>query len=285
MSAGLAVSAAFVAVALFLRGLVIAACGGEYVYPIDDTYIHIAMAKCLAFDGTWGVEAGKTAFCSSSPLWTLLLAGLYRLFGVSETLPWFLTFGIDADYVLTGMSWFALAIAPMLGLANFGYHAHADRFTYIPSVGLALLLAYGLMVSVRRFGTAVASLTMACVLSALAALTWWQTGFWQDDAKLFTRTVEIDGDRNVVAHRNLGMYYFELTHELEKTCRHFDLAEKANMQVVLSLVYVLMMALEELGKNEEMDALMRRIDAVRARQQDLVGQSWYNMHHEAFAET
>ena len=105
--AGLAVSAAFVAVALFQRGLVVAACGGEYVYPIDDTYIHIAMAKCLAFDGTWGVEAGKTAFCSSSPLWTLLLAGLYRLFGVSETLPWFLALGFNVGLIFAVCRFFA----------------------------------------------------------------------------------------------------------------------------------------------------------------------------------
>ena len=65
-------------------------CGGEFIYPIDDTYIHIAMAKALAVHGTWGVEAGKMAFCSSSPLWTLVLGGLYAVAGVREALPWYL---------------------------------------------------------------------------------------------------------------------------------------------------------------------------------------------------
>lgn len=78
------------AVSALARIAAVSLCGGEFVYPIDDTYIHIAMAKTLAESGTWGVEAGKMAFCSSSPLWTLLLGGLYALVGVREMLPWHL---------------------------------------------------------------------------------------------------------------------------------------------------------------------------------------------------
>jgi len=104
---GLAVSAGLVALAIYERNLVIGACGGEYIYPIDDTYIHIAMAKCLASDGTWGVEPGKMAFCSSSPLWTLLLGGLYRLFGVSEGLPWHLALVFNVGLVFAVCRLFA----------------------------------------------------------------------------------------------------------------------------------------------------------------------------------
>lgn len=86
----LAACAVVVAVAVLARQAAIRLCGGEFVYPIDDTYIHIAMAKALAADGTWGVESGRLAFCSSSPLWTLVLGGLYAIVGVRETLPWLL---------------------------------------------------------------------------------------------------------------------------------------------------------------------------------------------------
>ena len=85
-------------------------CGGEFIYPIDDTYIHIAMAKTLATQGVWGVEPEKLAFCSSSPLWTILLATFYLVFGVSDLLPWFLALGFNIaslilfDRIVMGMS-------------------------------------------------------------------------------------------------------------------------------------------------------------------------------------
>src|SRR5690606_4565753 len=47
---------------------------GTFVYPIDDPAIHLAVARRLAHDGTWGVVAGEFQSASSSPLWTVLLA-------------------------------------------------------------------------------------------------------------------------------------------------------------------------------------------------------------------
>ena len=89
------VALAFGALALVEYVKARSACGGEYVYPIDDTYIHMVMAKTLAVNGVWGVEPGKLAFCSSSPLWTLILGGLYFVFGVADVLPWLLALGFN----------------------------------------------------------------------------------------------------------------------------------------------------------------------------------------------
>lgn len=88
-------AAAVAVVAVAEYALAAKGCGGGYVYPLDDTYIHLAMARCLAQYGTWGVEAGQPAFCSSSPLWTLLLAGIFRMFGAVESLPWCLALGFN----------------------------------------------------------------------------------------------------------------------------------------------------------------------------------------------
>ena len=64
--------------------------GGHLVYAVDDAYIHLAMARTLAESGVWGISASQPAFASSSPGWTLLLAGLYAIGLRSEWVPFIL---------------------------------------------------------------------------------------------------------------------------------------------------------------------------------------------------
>jgi hypothetical protein len=62
-------------------------CDGHFGYPIDDTYIHMAMAKNFALHGVWGVTRYAFSSSTSSPLFTLLLAALYSFTGVHELTP------------------------------------------------------------------------------------------------------------------------------------------------------------------------------------------------------
>ncbi len=67
-----------------ILGLVMActaAVGGEWVYPLDDTYIHLELAWRLVQDGTWGINPGAPSSASSSPMWSLLLAAGLLLLG------------------------------------------------------------------------------------------------------------------------------------------------------------------------------------------------------------
>jgi hypothetical protein len=60
---------------------------GAFVYPLDDTFIHMALAKNLAYYGNWGMDRYAFASASSSVLYTLLLAGLFKLFSVQVIIP------------------------------------------------------------------------------------------------------------------------------------------------------------------------------------------------------
>ena len=61
--------------------------GGAFIYPLDDTYIHMAMAKNLANHGVWSIRPHGFTSSSSSPLWTLTLAVFFRIFGINDYIP------------------------------------------------------------------------------------------------------------------------------------------------------------------------------------------------------
>ncbi len=88
----------YLLLAALLCAAVLGAAGGRLIYVLDDAYIHMAVAKNLAAHGTWGIHPGEFASVSSSPLWTLLLAGVVRLTGPLEIVPFALNllFGVLA---------------------------------------------------------------------------------------------------------------------------------------------------------------------------------------------
>jgi len=61
--------------------------GGVWVYPLDDTYIHMAVARHFAEDGVWGLTPYEFSSATSSPLFTLLMAGGFSLLGVKVWIP------------------------------------------------------------------------------------------------------------------------------------------------------------------------------------------------------
>ncbi|MDR1122237.1 MAG: glycosyltransferase family 39 protein, partial [Dysgonamonadaceae bacterium] len=86
--------AALVAVLFLLNGLVYFYYGnntcltdGTYVYPLDDTYIHLSIAKNVALNNNWGVVHDKFCSTSSAPVYTLILSAVIALFGDSAIYP------------------------------------------------------------------------------------------------------------------------------------------------------------------------------------------------------
>jgi hypothetical protein len=105
-------------------------------------------------------------------------------------------------WLLTGWLWFLGTLVPVIGLVQVGRQAMADRYTYIPSIGLFLAVVWSVAGLGRRHRAALAT-TAGIVILALAAITRVQVGYWSDSATLFRHALAATGD-NYLAHIGLG---------------------------------------------------------------------------------
>jgi tetratricopeptide (TPR) repeat protein len=115
--------------------------------------------------------------------------------------------GGRAPYLITGWFWYLGTLVPVLGLFQQGlWPALADRFAYIPLIGLFMIAAWGSHdLAVRwRLSKGFVEIAGAAVLIALGSITWAQVGLWKNSGTLFQYAVQVTKD-NHLAHYNLGL--------------------------------------------------------------------------------
>ena len=108
-------------------------------------------------------------------------------------------------YSLMGWLWFVGTLVPVIGLVQVGGQAMADRFTYVPSLGVLILSVWGAYELVRGWHyRAIAFLVAGSMAIAFClALTRQQLGYWKDSEILFRHTVEVTKN-NYIAYNNIG---------------------------------------------------------------------------------
>jgi protein O-mannosyl-transferase len=108
-------------------------------------------------------------------------------------------------WLATGWFWYLGMLVPVIGLVQVGSQAYADRYTYLPAIGLLIALVWlvGDLVPRSRPAHAVAAVALVAALGALSGATWCQAERWKDTKTLFTWTLTVTGD-NPVAHQCLG---------------------------------------------------------------------------------
>jgi len=114
--------------------------------------------------------------------------------------------GKRAPFLVWGWLWYLGTLVPVIGLVQVGDHAMADRYTYIPLIGIFVAIAWGLAALVRerralRHAVAVAALAS---LAALFLVTRIQSGYWSDSKALFEHALAVTSD-NYLAHNQLGV--------------------------------------------------------------------------------
>jgi len=109
-------------------------------------------------------------------------------------------------FLLMGWLWYCTTLAPVIGLIQVGDQAMADRYTYIPSLGMLILAVWGAHELTRRWHSLVIPLSAggAVGIATCLALTRHQLGYWQDGESLFRHATEVT-ENNYVAHNNLGV--------------------------------------------------------------------------------
>jgi hypothetical protein len=177
------------------------------------------------------------------------------------------------NWLFVGLVWFSLSIFPMLGIVDFGFHAFADRFTYIPSVGISIIAIVFLNFLAKKIGYLPTIIFSIITTIALLFTTWIQTGYWKNDKTIFTRTLKVDGNHNAAAHSAIGNWYFEFNHNNKAAIKKFNEAMQINIDYVITSYPIYTIALSELGQDKEIarllnvyeDELISKLGKERAR--------------------
>jgi hypothetical protein len=108
-------------------------------------------------------------------------------------------------YVLTGWLWYLVTLLPVIGLVQIGSHSIADRYTYIPLVGIFVMLVWGVSALLHEWEDGALALRMVscAVVAVMVVLTSLQLGHWKNSITLFRHAMEVT-ENNHVAHTNLG---------------------------------------------------------------------------------
>lgn len=164
-----------------------------------------ALISAVAYMGKMVWPAGLSVFYpypAAIPFWKVLGAAallvLLTVFVFRERArrPWF----------FTGWLWYLISLFPVIGIIQVGPQSMADRYTYIPLIGLFIALTWAVdeALSHRRFPIFASASLVLILLAGLSSMTWFQLSHWKNSGSLFTHALEVT-ENNALAHNNLAV--------------------------------------------------------------------------------
>jgi Flp pilus assembly protein TadD len=141
-------------------------------------------------------------YSGSVPVWQAAGAGLalicltVLLMGAARKRP----------YLAVGWLWYLGTLVPVIGLVQVGSQAMADRYTYLPLVGLFIAIAWGVpsLLAGWHHRQSILAISTTILLVSFTVCTWLQLRHWQNSTTLFQHTVHVTAN-NHFAHNNLGV--------------------------------------------------------------------------------
>ena len=125
-------------------------------------------------------------------------------------------------YLAVGWFWYLGTLVPVLGLVQVGWQARADRYTYFPSIGLAVAVVWGLSDLWTRFFAAPRVLRAIAVAAVIffSVLTWREIGYWKDSETLYEHGLAVTRNNHIL-HVNLGIERVRQG-RLSEAVQHFE---------------------------------------------------------------
>jgi tetratricopeptide (TPR) repeat protein len=122
-------------------------------------------------------------------------------------------FGRKRKYLLVGWFWFVGTLIPVIGLVQVGQQSFADRYAYVPYIGLFIIIGWGLPELFYKWPQRkiALGLSMVAVLTALGMCSYLQASFWRSSFTLFSHAIEVT-QNNYIAYSGLGYAYSKLGH-------------------------------------------------------------------------
>jgi len=145
----------------------------------------------------------------------LLLSAFFLVFRTIKTKP----------YLFVGWLWYIGTLVPVIGLVQVGEQAMADRYTYIPSIGLFIIFAWGVSDLFKKwqYRKIFLGVFATIILTALTANTYQQLMHWQNGITLFGNAIKVT-ENNYQAHNNLGTAFSQV--DLDGAISHYKEALK-----------------------------------------------------------
>jgi tetratricopeptide (TPR) repeat protein len=148
----------------------------SYAEYVGKTFYPLRLAVLYPYPSSW-------------PWWELIAGGLLLVAVTALALRT----ARRRPYILVGWLWYLGTLVPVIGLVQVGKQQMADRYTYVPLIGLFLILVWGVgdVLARRPGGKAVAAVLTALALLACVVLSWRQAGTWRDTESLWTNALVV----------------------------------------------------------------------------------------------
>ncbi len=131
-------------------------------------------------------------------------------------------------FLFVGWFWYLGTLIPVIGLVQVGAQSIADRYTYLPSIGIGIILAWGLisLLPKERLQRIILIPLAVIIIILLTALTWRQCGYWKNSITLFNHALNVTTD-NYLAHDCLGVA-LDVTGKHQEAVSHYRDSIKIN---------------------------------------------------------